>query len=146
MISLNASLDTGRVNAVIEGIQRQVIPEIMDTLISEMRIEAERRSPVGRDNERPKGQRPMKGSWSTIYKDPKKTFMSFENMQDHAPVIEFGLYPLSWTNSTRTAVLNGQRYSTQAMGGVLQPMIADNAIDERVQALFDEIMDQVING
>ena len=149
MIAFNLKLDTQRAESVIEGIKNNVIAEVMEKLASDLRLEVEGLSPVGRDNERPEGQRPMKASWSGVFGDPKGNFLAFENEQDHASIVEFGLYPKHWTGGTRTAIhTDGNRYSTQAMGGVLQPLLEAGykgmTIEDQAQFIMDELINELI--
>lgn len=149
MIGFNLQINAADVREKFTNLERQIMPVVIQDLAIKLRNEVEGLTPVGRDNERPEGQRPMKMSWSGIAGAVSGGFMYFENEVPHASVIEFGLYPRQVANPQRTAIhTDGNRYSTQAMGGVLRPLLENGirgmSIEEQAQAVVDELLAQLM--
>lgn len=154
MIAFSLKFDQGRTAHVLEAITNQAIAETMETLATDLRNEVEGLTPVGRDSEhkaraeKDPNMRIMKERWSGVFADSGGEFLAFENAQSYAPIVEFGLYPKEW-NGTRTAIhSDGNRYSTQAMGGVLRPLLETGydgkSIEDQAQSILDELIDQLV--
>jgi len=87
----------------------------------------------------------LKGSWSDVYLT--EGGLTFENPVEYGPTLEYGLYPrvgprtMMMGGSARAGSFSGGIYSKQAPGGILGPMIEDDAIlGDAVETVTNEVL------
>lgn len=93
------------------------------------------RTPVGI---RPNAER-MKFSWSDV--ERTEGGFTFGNPKDYAPVLEEGRYP---GVGPRTVAASGGIFSRQAPGGIIGPLLEDQArIDQIILGVAQELERQI---
>ena len=79
-----------------------------------------------------------KRSWGQVKKAANNVGYSFRNRIPYMGTLEMGLYPRV---GPRTVAVGGKIFSIQAPGGILQPLVDDEALLGRVaQQIVDSIM------
>jgi len=92
----------------------------------------------------------LQTSWSEVYKDVGGSY-SFYAGVPYAYVLELGLYP---GVGPKTVAQEGQIYSTQAVGGILAPMIAEDVEGEytlevalsEIEPFLDQKLKEILEG
>lgn len=150
MFALSLEIDTSRVEKVLENVMDNAIPEVLFQLATVVLAKVEAATPIGKPNERKKGQRHLQRSWSKVHYGPKKESVYFQNPRDHASILEYGWYPLGWGDggeTDRTKIENGKRWSKYAVGGIITPIIEDTEeMNKEVQGILDELIDMLTGG
>lgn len=108
----------------------EVLVGVVQELATKIREFAVQRTPIGENWVRGVGWKRsgrMKNSWSPVFKTGSS--WSFTNSVPYANVVEEGLYPGIGTRRQppRTVASGGRIYSSQAIGGIVKPIIDGSA-------------------
>lgn len=136
MIEFNVQVDTAILEKVRAALVR--VPDAHRAGVLEaaktLRLLALGRTPVGIAP----GSPHLKKEWSNV--EFEAGGFSFGNPVDYGEILERGTYPRV---GPRTVATDGGIYSRQAPGGILRPLLEDQA---QIEAIVDLVLNTIIRG
>jgi len=120
---------------------KKITKSVIDKAIRDsskfMKEELVTRTPIGIRSTPSRGPGNLREGWSDLKKIAGG--FSFENPVVYAGVVEEGKYP---GVGPRTVEQNGQIYSFQAAGGIVQPMIIDESFINQLSNLIEKSVER----
>jgi hypothetical protein len=135
MIQAEASVNTEQIEAAFASLT-PALQEALKDAANIIRTFVLSRSPVG---DRPKQGPRFKDLWTSPASFQGGS-IAFGNPADYADVLEQGKYP---GVGPRTVAIAGKVYSRQAPGGVVWPVLKDQA---KINDVMDLIVQQLLKG